>query len=119
MGVQQQLKPFAPLHFDGGPSASATLSHHPIRDLNSMIRTAVVDGRIDIVELSVHRTLQLAGGRFGIFLRGRGGMLASDGTERQLERFDTVVGGGHEAPLVGGKGILTVHSVSPASEPPE
>ena len=117
-GDRQQLELFTPLHFDGGSTTSALLPHGPIRDLNLMTRTGVVDGDAAIVELSEFQPLRLSGGRFGILLQGRGRLLAPDGTERDLERFDTVVGGGHEAPLIAGHGTFAVLSVSPSAGSP-
>lgn len=114
-GIESRLARYTPLPFDGGSSTSATLPAGPIRDLNLMTRTGTVDGMVSVVELSGEQDVHLAGGRFGILLQGRARLVAADGRERELEHYDTVVGGGDPMPAISGIGLLAVLSVRAAS----
>lgn len=114
-GKEQWLERYMPLRFDGGSSTGATLPGGPIRDLNLITRTGTADGHVAIVELSDGKPRRLSGGSFGVLLRGEASLLAGDGRGRQLQRHDTVVGGGDPMPAIGGSGLLAVLSVRAAS----
>lgn len=114
-GVRQLLEPFAPLHFDGGSPTSATLPHGPIRDLNLMTRTGVLDGRVEIVELAAETGLGLSAGSIGILLTGQARLGTEDHRVRDLDPYDAVVGGAKPSPVLSGSGLLAVLQLSISS----
>lgn len=113
-GVEQRLERYTPLCFDGGSATSATLASGPIRDLNLMTRDGTVNGDVAIVGLSRERPQQLSGGQFGILLQGRARLSAGPAPAQDLERHDTIVGGGEPGTALTGDGYLAVLSVDPA-----
>ncbi|GAA4360087.1 HutD/Ves family protein [Paeniglutamicibacter cryotolerans] len=113
-GQEKQLERFRPLRFDGGSATSATLPTGPIRDLNLIARTGTVTGHVAIVELSKKHPQHLFGGQFGVLLQGKATLNTADGTQAELGRLDTVVGGEQETPTISGRGFLAVVSLDPA-----
>lgn len=112
-GATQQLEKFRPLRFDGGAATSARLPAGPIRDLNLMVRTGSVKGRVAIVEFSEEHPVRITGGRLGVLLHGRAGLLLGENKAQTLERHDTVVGGEEATPAISGHGLLAVVSLEP------
>ncbi|GAA1499129.1 HutD/Ves family protein [Paeniglutamicibacter kerguelensis] len=110
-GVEQRLGRYEPLQFDGGAATSSTLPAGPIRDFNLITRSGTVNGQIDIEELSPEHPRKLFAGQLGVLLQGRARLLAGESKHRPLERYDTVVGGGEDAPAITGSGLLAVVSL--------
>lgn len=123
-GVDEQLERFRPFAFDGGADTSAQLSHGPIRDLNLIARTGIVDATVRIVSLSSEGECSLADGQFCVLLTGHAHVWATDAAAAadavaavELHLFDTVVGTFGTAMTISGNGTLAVISVSDTAAP--
>lgn len=113
-GIERRLEPYAPFAFDGAAATSATLPEGPIRDFNLITRNGSVHGRVEIMELAPGQPLPLAGGSLGVLLAGTATLPANGHHRQELERYDTVVGGGESAPVLEGRGSLAVVCLTPA-----
>lgn len=114
-GIETWLPRYAALGFHGGSATSAKLPAGPIRDLNLVTRTGTVNGQVSFVELSGEHPERLADGQVGILLQGEARLATADGSERDLERYDAVVGGGEPTPEISGGGLMAVLSMEAAS----
>lgn len=114
-GLERWLPRYTALGFDGGSATSAKLPAGPIRDLNLMTRTGTVNGQVFFVELSGEHPQRLTDGQVGILLQGEARLATADGRVRDLERYDTVVGGGEPTTEISGSGLMAVLSMEAAS----
>lgn len=110
-GTERRLERYGPLGFDGGAATSATLPEGPIRDFNLIARTGTVSGHVRIVELSPGHPLQLTRGRLGVLLQGAATLQVGGQHVQDLERYDTIVGGGESTPAITGGGFVAVVSL--------
>ncbi|GAA1876293.1 hypothetical protein GCM10009715_23720 [Paeniglutamicibacter psychrophenolicus] len=113
-GIERRLERYAPYGFDGAATTSATLPGGPIRDFNLITRNGSVHGRVGLVELVPGHPLPLTGGSLGVLLAGTATLLADGHRRHELERYDTVVGGGESAPVLEGRGSMAVVCLTPA-----
>lgn len=113
-GVAEELEKHRPFRFDGGADTSAELPHGPIRDLNLIARTGVVDAQVAVQKLSTGRPHRVSRGQYCVLLDGRArlGPSVEGETAVNLELFDTVLGVDTHPSTISGEGILAVITVS-------
>ncbi|MEO6941552.1 MAG: HutD family protein [Terrimesophilobacter sp.] len=133
-GAVEVLEKYRPFTFAGGAETSAKLPHGPIRDLNLIARTGIVDAKVSVEVLSADRPRRVSEGQYCVLLEGygllRNDAIATDsaGTvEDSINRFDTVVGDPVSPRSIRGDGILAIITVTaaptataaPAPAPPD
>ncbi len=109
-GTAHAVELYRPLKFPGGSNTSAALPTGEILALNLITRSGAVRGNVRIVELSKKREQHLFGSQFGVLLQGKASVL-QEGSERELQTRDTVVGGEEDSPRISGRGFMAVVSL--------
>lgn len=113
-GKVEELEKYRPFEFDGGAKTSALLPHGPIRDLNLIARTGTVDAKVSIEQLTARRPRLVSEGQYCVILDGSARLTVNTAgrNERELERFDTVVGDSRLPLTITGDGFLAVISTA-------
>ena len=109
-GTAHAVELYRPLKLPGGGATTAALPTGEILALNLITRTGTARGNVRIVELSKKREQHLFGSQFGVLLQGKASV-QQEGTERELQTRDTVLGGEEDSPRISGRGFMAVVSL--------
>lgn len=113
-GAVELLEKHRPFKFDGGAETSAVLPHGPIRDLNLISRTGVVDATVSVEPLTFGSVRPVFDGQYCVILDGNAllTLTAAGSTTFELKRFDTVLGSAQHPATLTGEGTIAVITVS-------
>ena len=117
-GVTKELEKHRPFTFDGGASTSAEIPHGPIRDLNLIVRTGVVNAEVSVTTLSAGQSLRASDGQYCVLLDGQAAVMAdaltAGSADLALNPFDTVLGSATPPTTISGEGTLAIITVATA-----